>query len=186
MRQPPPPPLQETHRQLHEHPQTAAQERWLAFFAAEWEGAEPASVGMETWLRNLQLLAQFLTKEGRWPRHGDQQGTDELHLVDWIRSQRRHHRNAGHLERGRGECYRCDRLELLPGWSWSPRENQWDESLNLYRTHVQKTGAPPRHSGDPDEHRLAVWAANLRAQHRQGRLPAHRIREAGQLPLWRW
>lgn len=186
MPQQPPRPLQETQRQLHDHAPTPAQRRWLKFFAAEWDGLEATSVSMKAWLQDLRLLQRFLSEEGRWPRHGPDQAAHEVHLVDWIRSQRRHYGIAGHRERGAGDCYRCDRLELLPGWSWEVREDQWEENLTSYRTHVQQTGSPPRHSGDPDEHRLAVWTANLRAQHRKGRLPAHRIREAEALPLWHW
>jgi hypothetical protein len=153
----------------------------LRLFAGESSQAAAPTLGVRqrNWLRNVTALHAFVHDRGRWPHRiwrQDTSGADagEEHLVNWLREQRRHDRS---------HCaYQRERLEAIPGFEWSPRDEAWDRHVDGYRAFVNEHGRRPRGSSqDRTERKLAVWASNQRTAQRKGRLPKHREDELSKL-----
>ncbi|GAB3034619.1 hypothetical protein GCM10027052_10520 [Parafrigoribacterium mesophilum] len=141
-------------------------------------------VRQRNWLANVRALHQFVDSRGRlphrtWRGRKDSADAAEEHLVNWLREQRRHSQSL---------CtYQRDRLEAIPGFEWSPKEEAWDRKVDDYRAFViEHDRRPSLSSGSRAEQQLAVWERNQRMAQRDGRLPKHRVDEAGALPGWRW
>ena len=155
--------------------------RSLRLFAGETDQAAAQTLGVRqrNWLRNVTALHAFVHDRGRWPHRIWRQATSgadetEEHLVNCLREQRR--RN------GSLSAYQRERLEAIPAFEWSPREESWDRQIDGYRAFAIEHGRPPRVSSqDRTERQPAVWASNQRAARRKGRLPKHRVDELDKL-----
>lgn len=155
--------------------------RSLRLFAGETDQAAAQTLGVRqrNWLSNVTALHAFVYDRGRWPHRISRQsasGADagEVHLVNWLREQRRHN--------GSLSAYQRERLEAIPAFEWSPREDAWDRQIDGYRAFVIEHDRRPRVSSqDRTELQLAVWANNQRMARRKGRLPKHRIDELDKL-----
>lgn len=89
-------------------------------------------------------------------------------MIQWIRYQRR---NADRLSN-----YQRARLELLPGFSWSPGDEAWLSALQNHEFFVRENcRLPSRRSADDEEARLAIWFRNNRSLARKGRLSPDRL-----------
>lgn len=155
--------------------------RSLRLFAGESDQAAAQTLGMRqrNWLNNVTALHAFVRDRGRWPHRIWRQGASgadatEEHLVNWLREQRRHH--------GSLSAYQRERLEAIPGFEWSPREEAWDRQIDGYQAFVIEHARRPRGSSlDRTERQLAVWSSNQRMAQRKGRLPKHREDELNKL-----
>ena len=137
------------------------------------------------WNINANTVDVFVTEHGQYPHRSSHQprtalGFSEVRLHDWVRRQRRTCTEMS--------AYQVARLEQIPGFSWEPLEEAWDRNATAYTAFVEQHHRRPsiRAAGGTVEHRLGVWANNQRAAERHGRLPYHRVRELGDLPLWIW
>lgn len=95
--------------------------------------------------------------------------------------QRRLHR-AGKLPRDQ-----VDRLTALPGWVWDYQADRWAQFEDALRSYVAREGDAlvpqvPIENG----YRLGQKVANLRVQHRRGKLSRERTQQLEQLPGWTW
>lgn len=78
-------------------------------------------------------------------------------------------------------------LEALPGWTWSPRDDDFQRAQTLLRAFVKRAG----HAAVPLRHvergiNLGTWVASRRADHARGRLPRDRTRALEALRGWSW
>lgn len=137
------------------------------YLAAVRPGA--ASKRHRRWVEACQLLEEHVATYGALPT---KRSTEDLleagGLVEWIRYQRR---NFDRLS-----AYQRARLELLPGFSWSPGEEAWLSALQNYEFHVRThRRRPSRRSADVEEARMAIWIRNNRSLARKGRLSSERL-----------
>lgn len=156
--------------------------RSMQFYRAETAG-EGRTAGPRTakWVENVQTLHHYVRMNG-WPHrqvHHDNSDLTEQRLVNWVREQRR---------RPDALCtYQRERLLVIPGYSWTPLDDAWDDKVDDYTRFIISRGRrPARRSSDKRERSLATWAANQRTRHRQGRLPKHRVDDLAKIPNWRW
>lgn len=121
------------------------------------------------WVETCLLLEEHVAIHGTLPTNRSTEGLPEaVRLVEWIRYQR--------LNADRLSAYQRARLELLPGFSWSPGEEAWLTALQNYEFHLRThRRRPSRRSADVEEARLAVWFRNQRSLARQGRLSSDRL-----------
>lgn len=121
------------------------------------------------WVETCQLLEEHVATFGALPTKRSSEGRPEaLRLVEWIRYQRR---NVDRLS-----VYQRARLELLPGFSWSPAEEAWLSALQNHEFFVREyRRLPSRRSADVEEASLAIWARNQRRLARKGRLSSDRL-----------
>lgn len=105
-------------------------------------------------------------------------------LVAWINEQRRLHR-AGRLH-----PERVRQLEALPGWTWTPLADAWQDAYTDTVGHINRTGRyPSQHTASRGQRSgidLGQWLKWQRLHHRRGTLPADRARQLEALPAWTW
>jgi hypothetical protein len=104
-----------------------------------------------------------------------------IRLKKWIIMQRES-RRRGRLSRARVRA-----LEAVPGWTWHPAADRFEEGMRRLRRYVEREG----HSRVPRRHeergfKLGVWVMDQRQRRRLGRLSAERARRLSRLPGWSW
>jgi helicase associated protein len=79
------------------------------------------------------------------------------------------------------------RLQKLPGWTWTPHADRWEEGFRNLRRYVESHGdARVPLSYAVDGYKLGRWVNKQRANHAKGTLDADRQRRLQDLPGWTW
>lgn len=114
------------------------------------------------WALRCREMFEHATGEGnRRPLPPELRRWAEYQRVRWQRNQ------MPETERG------C--LELVPGWSWAPREDRWAERLrDVQDFECQHGSLPKRNQTDRDEDRLADWLQRNATSMRRNQLPYER------------
>jgi hypothetical protein len=104
---------------------------------------------------------------------------DDLRLGGWVLALRQ--------SRKRLLPERIAALEALPGWTWDPRDDDWQRGLELLRRFVEREG----HARVPRNHQedgfaLGGWVTKRREDHRRQMLKADRLAALEALPGWTW
>ena len=130
----------------------------------------------QSWEFWLGLLEQFVDAHGhaRVPRRYSFAG---YKLDNWVTNQRAF-RRRGALSEDRQR-----RLEQLPGWSWEPFDDQWEQTFTSLREFVEANG----HSRVPRSNdQLGGWVQAQRQKFAKGTLEDDRLRRLEALPGWTW
>jgi len=115
------------------------------------------------WWARYERVAHHAHRLGRLPRLSD--GVDPAD-VGWPASQRR----ATTLT-----PQQRDALESLPGWSYHPRDDAWDQRAEELRQFIALHARAPRVRGPiPGESGLAHWYSRQRIADADGRLTPER------------
>jgi hypothetical protein len=126
------------------------------------------------WEAGFDALAAFVEREG----HADVPGSrieDGYPLGTWVAS------NRTDGKAGRLAPSRAARLEALPGWVWSRRQDKWDA---MYAEARRLSGH--RDSDGVDADAVRRWLGKQRAAYRDGRLAVERQEMLEQLPGFSW
>jgi len=162
-------------RRYREKAMTAEEARLLSRLPAwSWKPLE------DDFDRMRDLLREFvrLRGHGRLPRGARFRGAN---LEAWAVHQRMLRR------KGLLDALRAKRLEDVPGWSWSPRDEEFEKGLALLRAFASRHGhavvpARERRSGFA----LGVWVAKRRHDFRRGQLSPEQARRLARIPGWTW
>lgn len=134
----------------------------------------------DEWEVGFNRLAAFTKREGHVlvPFDDGQRGT---RLARWVVGQRQAAR-LGYLP-----PERVARLQALPGWSWDPHPNPWEDFFSALEQFAVREG----HTSVPRSYReagreLGKWAAAQRAAYRAGEMPPERAARLQALPGWDW
>jgi len=138
---------------------------------------EQTTASWEFW---FGLLEQFVEYRGhvRPPRSFTIRG---YRLGNWVTAQRFRHDKGLDADRQR-------RLEELPGWTWDPLADQWDEGFRALTEYVERHGdarVPARYTSS-NGYRLGAWIKKQRAAHDRGKLAVDRQHRLEELPGWTW
>ena len=132
------------------------------------------------WEQGFSRLRDYVKRHGhaRVPRSYT---VDGYKLGSWVNNQRAFHsRDILDAERQR-------RLQELPGWTWDPKADQWEEGFRRLLEYVKLNGhARVVNSYMADDYRLGQWVAVQRRFHAKGILDAERQRRLEDLPGWTW
>ena len=102
-------------------------------------------------------------------------------LGAWIDRQRASHSN-GTLDGDRKQ-----RLEDLPGWTWDPVADRWEEGFSRLLAYAESNGhARVPFSYIVDDYQLGAWVNSQRSVYLKGTLDADRQRRLQALPGWTW
>jgi superfamily II DNA or RNA helicase len=127
------------------------------------------------WEEGFSYLREFLEREGHCRVPKNHKTDDGYRLGQWIR-----HRRA---ERDTMQLSRRQRLEALPGWSWDPFSDQWEENFSRLKQFSEREGhcrVPLRYKTD-DGYRLGSWVQD---QRRARSLEPTRQQRLKALPGW--
>ncbi len=145
--------------------------------AFETKLIERTSSSWEFW---FGLLEQYVNREGHaYPPNFHLEG--DLKIGMWVINQRRKFKN-GKLTEDRKK-----RLESLPGWTWDPIADQWEEGYRLLEQFAAREGnANPPRTLIVGDFRLGDWAGSQRITFKNGKLTEDRKRRLESLPGWTW
>lgn len=130
----------------------------------------------DTWRRHYKLLQQYAEQEGHGRVPADHE-VDGILLGQWVSRQRNLKTNL--------PKHRFEALEAIPGWSWTPIEDNWHRAFALLGQFVRREG----HAYVPGKHvergfKLGVWIMGQRAH--QSTMPDDRIKSLEAVPGWSW
>ncbi len=146
------------------------------------------------WTRTVELLESFVRREGhaRVPRRHIEDGFE---LGRWLSKQRLLLRDAGADD----EPWRQSRrayLQNLPGWTWRPYEDAWEDAFDRLKGFVAREGHARVPAGRLEQgFALGTWVEVqrqiYRAQRdgtvqRRGTLEGGRRERLEALPRWTW
>jgi superfamily II DNA or RNA helicase len=126
------------------------------------------------------LLEAFVAREGH-PRVPVDHVEDGYRLGQWVRAQRAASTGSTLAQE------RVRRLEALPGWTWDPFADKWEDSFASLEAFVAREGHARVPNGHlEDNYRLGDWVNNQRAFFRRAALTEDRVRRLEGLPRWTW
>jgi Helicase associated domain len=138
------------------------------------------NTAVDAWENAFGQLLNYVERHGhaRVPRSYT---VDGYRLGHWVNNQR-HKRTIGTLDADRQR-----RLEDVPGWTWDPFADQWEEGFSRLLDYVKRNGnARVPTSYTIEGYKLGVWVQTQRRKHSKGTLDADRIRRLEELPGWIW
>ena len=134
----------------------------------------------DRWEEGFRRLRDYTEREGH-ARVPSTYRIDGFGLGAWVNRQRDSH------AKGVLEADPLNRLESLPGWSWNPQGDLWEDGYSQLRDFVEHHGHArvPRFS-TVDGFKLGAWVSTQRWKHGNGILEADRESRLEALPGWTW
>ena len=135
-------------------------------------------VSSDQWETGFSHLKEFSQREGHCQVVGSYKTDGGFRLGAWVSSQR--------IKKEEMELDRRQRLEALPGWSWSVRTVQWEEGFSRLKEYSEREG----HSRvvgtykTDDDYPLGSWVSTQRRTKETLELDRKQRLEA--LPNWSW
>lgn len=138
----------------------------------------------DRWEAAFEQLTAFVAEHGsaRVPMVKSRRREPGFNLGSWVSRQRSEYRL--------GKLPPADvaRLEALPGWSWDPFRDQWEEMFGVLAGYAATHGAAsvPGSLKTPSGRSVASWVTRMRGMYRDGDLPGEQAERLAALPGWVW
>ncbi len=136
----------------------------------------------EQWEEGFRQLVQYVTQNGN-ARVSDKHVTsDGYKLGNWIRGQRQN------KSKNRISQNLIERIESLPGWSWDPHTEQWEEGFSQLKQYVSQHGNAkmPGNYVTSEGYKLRLWVNSQRSSRNSSQLSPVRIERLESLAGWSW
>ncbi|MCX7157421.1 MAG: Helicase associated domain protein [Rhodocyclales bacterium] len=132
----------------------------------------------ERWEEGFRYLKEFVEREGHTKVPRNYKSADGDQIGVWLKTQRQYN-NILSLERKA-------RLEALPGWSWDPNSDAWEEGFRNLKEFVERerTARVPHRHKTREGYCLGQWVGNQRGK--EDKLPSERKTRLEALPGWSW
>jgi hypothetical protein len=133
----------------------------------------------ESWMFWYGLLEIFVKEHGHCRVVRNFKSDDDYELGEWVSKQRARKDKMGPDRR--------QRLEALPGWSWDPYSDKWEEGFSHLKVFSDRKGhcrVPGSYKTDDDGYRLGSWVATQRAT--KDTMEPDRRQRLEALPGWSW
>jgi superfamily II DNA or RNA helicase len=134
----------------------------------------------EAWEQAFEALIRYSEINGtaQPPRSHIVNG---LQLGPWVHAQRQQF-NKQELDQAK-----VDRLEAVPGWTWDPHTEAWEQAFTALTryTEINGTARPPQNY-EADNFRLGSWVGTQRQNYRKQKLETERVIRLEALPGWTW
>jgi superfamily II DNA or RNA helicase len=135
----------------------------------------------DAWEEGYSRLVEYVGEHGhaRVPRPVT---VDGYRLGQWVGVQR------GDFANGSLNPSRQQRLAELPGWSWDPHTDKWEEGYARLVEYVDDHGDArvPQPYRAPEGFRLGAWVQRQRGEYANGSLDRSRQQRLAELPGWSW
>jgi hypothetical protein len=132
------------------------------------------------WEEAYASLEAFVERE-RHARVPAQWAEGDFRLGSWVHVQRMLFR------RGTLEPDRHARLEAVPGWTWTPRDDAWEEGFAKLDSFVaRESHARVAREWREGAFRLGSWVHEQRTLFRKGTLESERRARLEVIPGWTW
>jgi hypothetical protein len=132
----------------------------------------------DQWDEGFSHLKQFSDREGHCRVSASQRSDDGYRLGFWVSVQRRSMDTM--------KPHRCQRLEALPGWTWDPLSDQWEDGFSHLKRFSERVGhcRVSQSYRTDDGYRLGQWVSVQRSV--RGTMRPDRRERLEALPRWSW
>jgi superfamily II DNA or RNA helicase len=138
---------------------------------------EQTTASWEFW---FGLLEQFIERHDH-AQVADDYAIEGHRLGKWVQKQR------SKQARGTLGADREHRLQELPGWTWKPFADQWEEGFTKLLDYVKRHGdARMPQAYKADGYRLGAWIDRQRSNYAKGTLDPDRQHRLEELQGWTW
>jgi len=143
--------------------------------ALPWWSWDPFT---EQWEEGFEQLRSYVNMNGNARVPARYVTPDGLNLGNWVNNQRQN-KPQNLLSQDR-----IERLEALPGWSWDPISEQWEEAFGQLQSYVNLNSHAmvPLRYVTPDDFKLGSWVSHQRTNKPQNLLSQDRIERLEALP----
>lgn len=137
---------------------------------------EYKDVNVEGWNSAIQKLRDYVTEFNELPRRSVVYKS--FKLGDWVKGRRTDY-NAGRISEAR-----VKELESIPGWTWDPFGDAWNQTFRRLETIAAKSpsGLPKTF---PDRY-LSGWVTKQRKLYAAQELPKDKVKKLQELKGWKW
>ena len=132
----------------------------------------------DQWEEGFSYLREYSNREGHCRAPVGCTTDDGFRLDGWVSNQRSAKETMN--------IDRRQRLEALPGWTWDPRSDQWEEGFAQLKNFAGREGhcrVPQGYKTD-DGYRLGTWVRTQRSK--KEKMGSNRRQRLEALPGWVW
>jgi len=134
----------------------------------------------DDWEEGFRRLQEYVKDHGD-ARVSQRYKVDGYNLGTWVNKQR------SLKSRDTLEADRQRRLQDLPGWTWDPFADDWEEGFRRLQEYIERHGhARVGSSYKVDGYKLGTWVSKQRALKSRDTLEADRQHRLQDLPGWAW
>ncbi len=132
----------------------------------------------DMWDKGFRYLKKFVEREGHTKDPGDCETVDGYRLGKWVKTQRE--------TKDSMSPKRKVLLEAVPGWSWYPVSDKWEEGFHHLKGFVDREGhcLLPKNYRTADGYSVGSWVMAQRIT--KDKLSPERIARLDALPGWVW
>lgn len=136
----------------------------------------------DQWEKGFSRLLEYIERHGNSRVLQSYEDDDRYQLGNWVTMQRVNYSNRT-LDADRQE-----RLQNLPGWSWKPKSDMWEEGLDRLLEYVEDIGNAriPATYKTEDGYKLGQWVDVQRRNFVKRTLTADRKQRLEDVPGWTW
>uniref|UniRef100_A0A6C0JRZ2 Helicase ATP-binding domain-containing protein n=1 Tax=viral metagenome TaxID=1070528 RepID=A0A6C0JRZ2_9ZZZZ len=99
-----------------------------------------------------------------------------LEIYKWCTAQRQSYKNGTLVDD------RIKKLEIIKGWLWNPRDEQWEIHCEELEIYIADNGhLPPQSQGE-----LGAWCNTQRQKYKNGKLSTNQISKLEKIDFWSW
>jgi superfamily II DNA or RNA helicase len=133
---------------------------------------------LDSWEEGFLRLKEFAIREGHCLLSARHKAEDGYRVGQWITQQRATRSSLLPMHK--------TRLEELPGWSWEPRTDMWEEGFSHLREITGQVGHAKVACNYTmaDGYRVGLWVANQRRT--KDKMSLARRAQLEELPGWCW
>ncbi|MCV7288177.1 helicase associated domain-containing protein [Mycolicibacterium wolinskyi] len=134
----------------------------------------------DQWTHGYEALTHYAA-DNRHAAPSQHTVIDGFRLGWWVTRKRHQYRQGSLTDE------QITALEALPGWQWSPLDDQWQRGLNTLRRYTEQHGhANPPRGYTVDGYPVGDWARAQRDSYDRSRMPRQRVTQLEALPGWTW